>query len=429
MEHNILEPYVSAGHLNVPAGLMFTIQPHNQTVRRPGEVITLRAVALNAVDYVWLWWDPETGDWTDTGTTGDTFTLEVTAGMDGWKFCCAAVDEDNNFILSRAAVISIRDTVDIEDSGAIVTIENGPVTLSSVMVDVNATQAGSGDPSPDNIRPITGFSSVDVFRTGVNVWDEETANGYWGASGGNSDANYLRSKNMMPVKPNAKYYFNFPSRVVNLYSQGYDKDGAHGRSLAITPNSTLGFTVPSDIYYIGFAVKKDQYGSTYQNDISVNYPSTDTDYHQYNGTTYTISLGDTYYGGVLDVTTGVLTVTHGYIASYDGETLPGAWISDRDVYAEGTTPTAGAEVVYELATPIEITLTPEDITANLMGVNNVWADSGDITVTYKDWPASEDESDLLELSPLNIPDITPDIGDDLTPAIEEPIIQEFDNLL
>lgn len=100
------------------------------------------------------------------------------------------------------------------------------------------------------------------------------------------------------------------------------------------------------------------------------------------GTTYTVSFGSTVYGGTLDVVNGTLTVTHGQIASYAGETLPGAWISDRDAYAAGTTPTTGAQVVYELATPQTVTLTPTEVQL-LLGTNNVWSDTnGNVTLTY-----------------------------------------------
>jgi len=78
----------------------------------------------------------------------------------------------------------------------------------------------------------------------------------------------------------------------------------------------------------------------------------------------------------------VLTVTDAQIASYAGETLPGEWISDRDVYVAGTTPTTGAQVVYKLATPITYTLTPQEITS-LLGTNNLWADTGDSEVEYR----------------------------------------------
>lgn len=92
---------------------------------------------------------------------------------------------------------------------------------------------------------------------------------------------------------------------------------------------------------------------------------------------YTIDLDGTRYGGTLDVVNGVLTVDKGYIASYNGETLPSTWISDRDVYVEGTSPTTGAQIVYELATPITYQLNPTMV-KSLLGTNNIWADTGDV---------------------------------------------------
>lgn len=50
---------------------------------------------------------------------------------------------------------------------------------------------------------------------------------------------------------------------------------------------------------------------------------------------------------------GKITTVSGHIANYNGETLPGEWVSDRDVYAEGSIPSIGAEVIY--------TLDPEDV--------------------------------------------------------------------
>ena len=55
------------------------------------------------------------------------------------------------------------------------------------------------------------------------------------------------------------------------------------------------------------------------------------------------------YGGDMSFTTGVLTSRWACIDSYNGEELPGEWISDRDVYTSGATPTIGAQVVYRLA--------------------------------------------------------------------------------
>ena len=93
----------------------------------------------------------------------------------------------------------------------------------------------------------------------------------------------------------------------------------------------------------------------------------------------TISFGQTVYGGQVDFKTGNVTVEWGYIASYNGETLPGAWISDRDVYAAGATPTTDAEVCYELATPTTLSLTPDILT--MLKNNNSVSGDGVITIT------------------------------------------------
>ena len=99
------------------------------------------------------------------------------------------------------------------------------------------------------------------------------------------------------------------------------------------------------------------------------------------GVDTTIQLGDTYYSGTLNAVNGELTVTYGYIASYNGETLTGEWLSDRDEYTSGGTPTTGAEVVYELATPITVQLTPQEVNS-LLGQNNISADTGDVDIVY-----------------------------------------------
>ena len=53
----------------------------------------------------------------------------------------------------------------------------------------------------------------------------------------------------------------------------------------------------------------------------------------------------------------------GIIDSYNGETLPGVWLSSKDVYVSGNSPTAGATVVYALAAPVVNQLTEAQIAA------------------------------------------------------------------
>ena len=119
--------------------------------------------------------------------------------------------------------------------------------------------------------------------------------------------------------------------------------------------------------------------ASYTASIQIEQGSAATTYAPYQVDTYTSDFGQTVYGGTLDWNTGVLTATHGQIAAYAGESLPGAWISDRDVYADGAMPTTGAQVVYELATPQTIQLTPQEIAA-LEGLNSLYSSTGDTAV-------------------------------------------------
>ena len=63
----------------------------------------------------------------------------------------------------------------------------------------------------------------------------------------------------------------------------------------------------------------------------------------------TMDFGTTYYGGIANFD-GVLSSDWQHIASYDGETLTGEWLSDRDEYSPETTPSTGAEVVFKTTT-------------------------------------------------------------------------------
>ena len=73
------------------------------------------------------------------------------------------------------------------------------------------------------------------------------------------------------------------------------------------------------------------------------------------------------YGFRYNPISGVIYKTTEHIASYNGETLPREWWSDRDIYIENTTPTIGAEVIYRLEDEnvVEYCLkNPLDITLN-----------------------------------------------------------------
>ena len=182
-------------------------------------------------------------------------------------------------------------------------------------------QSGSGDPSPDNVRPITGHTGANVYRTGVNVWDEEWVGYAINTTTGQdspSTKDRVSSKNYISVKPNTSYVIanNNTNFRVFFYAQDKTFISMNGDVLRNTP-----FTTPANCYFIRFSTWGG-YGTTYNNDISVNYPSTDTSYHAYSGTTIPITFPDaagTVYGGTLTNEGGEwkLKVTNEYI-EFDG---------------------------------------------------------------------------------------------------------------
>lgn len=232
-----------------------------------------------------------------------------------------------------------------------------------------------------NICPISGWTGAEVMRTGVNVCDEVFELGAIVNGNNYSSNNNLRTKNYIPVVGGQTFYSTCPSDII-LFQ--YDKDKTlilQGNTPFITVSSGASFVVTAGTRFIRFYIQP-AYGTTYNHDISINYPSSDHDYHAYNGNTYTIPFTTTVYGGTVDIANGELTVTDANIVSYNGETLPGEWLSSYDKYAEGATPTTGAQVVYKLATPQTIQLSPTEIDS-LYGYNNVWSDIGNISVKYR----------------------------------------------
>ena len=292
-----------------------------------------------------------------------------------------------------------------------------------------------------NICPISGWSAVNVSVVGVNTWDEEWEVGNYNTTTGEPfGTTGIRSINLIPIKPNTIYrnikggtggyiwalFYDSNKTLITGYNTG-------SQSSANASNITnITFTTPPNGAYMKIYATSG-YGDTYNNDISINYPSTDTDYHAYNGQTYTIQLGSTYYGGKLDVVSGVLTVdraevdlgTLNWTAQTDSQgtyfrsskpngmkavqsgVIPNALCSiyptttssnvydgsiafsvgsegytfARDTrFADATafkTAMDGVQLVYELATPLTVQLTPTQV-KSLLNDNNIWADSGQI---------------------------------------------------
>lgn len=354
-----------------------------------------------------------------------------------------------------------------EASGAVVNFETNVIApIKKLRVTMEPIQEGTGDPSPDNIRSITGRESVTVKRTGKNLLEKPAV--YYTTIGRNlSDCFFVKA---------GEYNFSVAS-VQNATSWRWgimlkDKDGADLSDMGHRPNPYMTWNNPNGFWLGGsnttsksivvnvvedcyirivFAIG-DTSASTVANDAQLELGNTATEYEAPQIQTATIQLGQTVYGGTVDVTTGVMTVDRAMVdletldwvirnfgaqsgfVSYGlpgGKSISGSAgimeqavcsiykigtngslsVASNDIiaavgayYASGCniyvrdsrftdaatfkTAMQGEQLVYELATPLEITLDPATL-STIHGQNNVWSDAGDISLEYPYYEETE----------------------------------------
>lgn len=319
--------------------------------------------------------------------------------------------------------------------------------LRKLKISIEPTQSGSGDPSPSNIRPISGWDGANVNVSGANLWDEEWEEGILDTSTGANlpTSNRLRSKNYIACKPNTAYYFYSGGSNGKLRVCYYDANKTYLNSYINGVPFNASYTTPNNCYYLRFCqVEADV--TTYGNNLSINYPSTATTYAPYNGNTYPISWSDeaeTVYGGNFKLFKDggkwyctVTKVSEGYVFTKDDEweytsgnrfkcnkacgfnvsgdgynyvtsttsnfkyeyVYTSSILSDNcmtwfastdnlfiraDGYADLTSFKAFLQsnpitIVGELATPETYTFEIDTEIATLLGVNNIFADCGDV---------------------------------------------------
>ena len=261
-----------------------------------------------------------------------------------------------------------------------------------------------------NICPISGWTGANVTRCGVNLlqintWENgakvQTKNGVTmtinedgsvtatGTATAQADF-YFSNKNSqtnLVYVPSGTYTLSAAGLAngVKLIVSGSGANGFPYKELTESSNSVTGTVTNGDapFNYLVFRVPS---GATVSNtyNVQLQLDSTATGYTSYAGHTYPLTLPSTVYGGTLTYDgDGVWTVeSRPYYASYAGETLVGPWVSSMDAYTPGGTPTTGAQVVDLGGTATDYTLTTEQV-VTLLGQNNIWADCGDTSVTYR----------------------------------------------
>ena len=274
------------------------------------------------------------------------------------------------------------------------------IPVKDLSVAITPSQSGSGDPSPSNVRPISGWTEMSIRKMGKNIASPDMTDGTTagvaytlnpdgsvtgqGTCTSSSSVKSYTSKFYLPV--GVSFIVTGTGSQIRVRVNTQDASGTVQRRIFDDGNG------------VEFALREGEVSISVGLSCTVNdvvdetiYPMVrsasieSAEWSPYSGSVIAVTFpseAGTVYGGTLDLTTGQLVVTHGNIAAYNGESLPGKWISDRDVYAPGTTPSTGAQVVYELSAPVTYQLTPQEV-RTILGSNNIWADTGDTAVVYR----------------------------------------------
>lgn len=473
------ETYVGRGKniADVEAPFQVASQPSDSITSTitPGSIEMSASTAISSIWQAWrMWWPVKSGtNYTISAkmeSNDDSFTpslgIYARTGMNGTVSSIGALTSDGNMTINTNdndfIGLYLHFTGDVGTTGArtvryydiqieegseatayepyhdipFLALDNGAGQIESVALEMGcvANQAGTGDPSPENIRAITGRESVEIAACGKNIAD--VVSPYQVASEppdsvistitpGSIEMSVSGAINNIwaawriwwPAKPGKNYTISVKMECDDdSYTPSlgvYTKTGINGATqvrTALTSDGSVTVNTNDNDFiglYLHFTGDTGSSGARTVRyyDIQIEEGSAATDYEPYRSMGGgTVTPTEPLYGlpGAEDTVEvsvdGDVTVTRrtGYIASYSDESLPGGWISSRDVYAAGTTPTTGAQVVYELAEPTTETLSPVAPIAPQPGVVNIFtdADTFSATITGSGWDTIGDMGGL-----------------------------------
>ena len=246
----------------------------------------------------------------------------------------------------------VRDSVNTGSNSYI--INNAlKVPVKALSLNMLPIQSGSGDPSPENVRPISGRTEVNLGRTGKNLLPMTVAgikaantSGTWNGNNytisgvtfavqTDSDGNVTGVKTTGTASATCRLNLitnfsavDFSGMIINgCNANGSDSKYFITVQQANSPWATYatdygsGATIASITgaiqIFIGIVSGQNTNGLAFYPMIR-DAAESDPTFAPYKGSvTLTIALGTTVYGGSLDVKTGVLTVTN-VLQTFDG---------------------------------------------------------------------------------------------------------------
>lgn len=232
--------------------------------------------------------------------------------------------------------------VPYETTGDLVQIENFAGMPMNCVTAIEPIQPGSGDPSLDNVRPISGRTNAVLVRCGKNLVDmadfyssnstvyiEQSANSLRIHT--DSAGTYRGARTPAMHLIGGKTY-TLSASVTEIVSGNVRIGLRDAQTNTFLNNSsciftTTGFkkatfTVNEDVdAYVSALVTwtTSENGDATFSNIQLEISNTSTDFEPFTGEDFSVTFNDTVYGGTLDWNTGVLTVDRG-LRTYDSTT-------------------------------------------------------------------------------------------------------------
>lgn len=398
----------------------------------------------NATDYASTWVKLKAG----------TYTVSTNGIASTQRLCIGGYDVNNNPITTyNTAFGDITKTFTVSVDFGIwywLFVPNGETVNETVSIQIEQGSTATDWTPYENLCPISGHDEVGVSVVGKNLWSFDSS--YTSESAGS----------FIPVSDSRAYYLKAGTYTLSFYANIPTMDTIQLRFWDKNQNPTVvtvyfantgtgtksqTFTLTEDAYYV-----RNAYANT-AIDISnfqIELGSTATEYEPYNGQSYNTQLGQTVYGGTLDVVSGVLTVdratvnlgtmswnyysagstsdkaifysplagavgkpnsnvancmaekyktdsVNGVLSNVGGIGIsnnsnpPNVWVSTS---SQSDTPSG--QLCYELATPQTYQLTPQQV-QTLIGQDNVWSEDGEVSVVFaKSIPESGEYSYPLD---------------------------------
>ena len=191
-----------------------------------------------------------------------------------------------------------------------------PFTLKECKIHFSPVQEGEGTPSPENVRPITGWDGVTVTACGKNLFDKDNVQALeaW-LSGTKISQSGSDRVIYISCLPNTVY--SISKAVGGVIAAGYTTDlpmkssPYYGHVRNSSNTTTVTITTGSDAKYLVVWVydrikpaNKDLQPEDIYDSLQIELGSEVTDYEPYQAITLTIPFPQTVYGGYVDLVKG-----------------------------------------------------------------------------------------------------------------------------